>query len=87
MALHCYVKDQHVMLISAKYLLPVVLQQAYHRDKVISIANADAIPLYMHCLRKAARDLQLRGLAVWIKLVHSNMANLSASDRYVKLAH
>ncbi len=59
-----------------------VLQQAYHADKTMTIANVEAVPLYLHCLRKAAPDLQLRGLVVWKKLLQGNMANLSASDRY-----
>ena len=57
------------------------MQQAYHKGKVTQIANWDAIPLYMHCLRRAAPNLQLLGLAVWTHLVDGNMANLAASDR------
>lgn len=48
----------------------------------MTIANVDAVPLYLHCLRRAAPELQLRGLQIWRKLLQSNMANLSAADRY-----
>lgn len=47
----------------------------------MTIANVDAVPLYLHCLQRAAPELQLRGLQIWRKLLQSNMANLSASDR------
>lgn len=48
----------------------------------MTIANVDAVPLYLHCLGRAAPELQLRGLQIWRKLLQSNMANLSAADRY-----
>ena len=59
----------------------MLLQQKYREEAVMTIANVAAVPLYLHCLRKAAPELQLRGLQIWRKLLHSNMANLSASDR------
>ena len=59
----------------------MVLQQAYHADQSMTIGNVEAVPLYLHCLRQAAPDLQLRGLQVWKKLLQGNMANLSAADR------
>lgn len=65
--------------------LVVLLQQQYHDNQAMTIANADAVPLYLSCLRKAAPELQLRGLQIWRKLLQSNMANLSASDRYMPL--
>ena len=49
----------------------------------MTIANVDAVPLYLQCLRKAAPELQLRGMQIWRKLLQSNMANLSAADRYI----
>lgn len=63
----------------------VLLQQKYREGAVMTIANVDAVPLYLHCLQKAAPELQLRGLQIWRKLLQSNMANLSASDRYILL--
>ena len=48
----------------------------------MTIANVDAVPLYLHCLRRAAPELQLRGLQIWRQQLQNNMANLSASDRY-----
>lgn len=60
----------------------VLLQQKYREDGVMTIANVDAVPLYLHCLRRAAPELQLRGLQIWRKLLQNNMANLSAADRY-----
>ena len=51
----------------------------------MTIANVDAVPLYLSCLRKAAPELQLRGLQIWRKLLQHNMANLSASDRCTTL--
>ena len=59
----------------------ILLQHAYRADQPMTVANVEAMPLYLHCLRKAAPELQLRGLAVWTKLLRGNMANLSASDR------
>ncbi len=59
----------------------VVLQQAYHADQSMTIGNVEVVPLYLHCLRQAAPELQLRGLQVWKKLLQGNMANLSAADR------
>ncbi len=59
----------------------MVVQQAYHADQSMTIGNVEAVPLYLHCLRQAAPDLQLRGLQVWKKLLQGNMANLSAADR------
>ena len=58
-----------------------MVQQAYHAEHTMTIANTEAVPLYLHCLIKAAPELQLRGLEVWKKLLQGNMANLSASDR------
>ena len=63
----------------------MLMQQKYREDAVMTIANVDAVPLYLHCLQKAAPELQLRGLQIWRKLLQSNMANLSASDRYSML--
>ncbi|KAL3142038.1 hypothetical protein ABBQ32_004670 [Trebouxia sp. C0010 RCD-2024] len=62
-------------------VLHLILEQKYREDSVMTIANVDAVPLYLHCLRRAAPELQLRGLQIWRKLLQSNMANLSAADR------
>ncbi|KAL0021859.1 hypothetical protein WJX77_009077 [Trebouxia sp. C0004] len=62
-------------------VLHLILEQAYHVDQSMTICNVEAVPLYLHCLRQAAPELQLRGLQVWKKLLQGNMANLSAADR------
>ncbi|DBA78126.1 TPA: hypothetical protein ACH3X2_008097 [Trebouxia sp. C0005] len=62
-------------------VLHLILEQAYHADQSMTVGNVEAMPLYLHCLRQAAPELQLRGLQVWKKLLQGNMANLSAADR------
>ena len=71
----------HCMYMNPKLIGVVLLQQKYRADAIMTIANVDAVPLYLHCLQRAAPELQLRGLQIWRKLLQSNMANLSASDR------